>query len=311
MPFSFAFRPRIADALRGYDRDRFVRDLGAGATVGIVALPLAMAFAIASGLKPEAGLWTAIIAGFLISLLGGSSVQIGGPAGAFIVIVYGIVERYGAGQPADRHRLRRRAAVRHGPAAPGPAGALRAGEHRHRLHQRHRRADRRVAGQGLAGAGHRQDAGRLLRPGQDHRRAHRHLQPLRLRPGRRLLHRAAGLAAAVERALADAAGAGPAGPQARQRSRRPHPGADRRAGHADGAGILPAAAGGDHRQPLRRHPAAALPPFALPEFSWETVKLLFSPTLTIAAAGRDRVAAVRAGGRPGCPGCRATTPTRN
>jgi SulP family sulfate permease len=83
------------DALRGYDRERFVRDLGAGLTVGIVALPLAMAFAIASGLKPEAGLWTAIIAGLAIALLGGSSVQIGGPAGAFIVIVYGIVERYG------------------------------------------------------------------------------------------------------------------------------------------------------------------------------------------------------------------------
>ena len=72
-----------------------MRDVGAGATVGIVALPLAMAFAIASGLKPEAGLWTAIIAGFLISALGGTSVQIGGPAGAFIVIVYGIVERHG------------------------------------------------------------------------------------------------------------------------------------------------------------------------------------------------------------------------
>jgi SulP family sulfate permease len=91
----FVFRPRLLDALRGYDRGRFARDLGAGLTVGIVALPLAMAFAIASGLKPEAGLWTAIIAGMLISLLGGSSVQIGGPAGAFIVIVYGIVERYG------------------------------------------------------------------------------------------------------------------------------------------------------------------------------------------------------------------------
>ena len=64
-------------------------------TVGIVALPLAMAFAIASGVKPEAGIFTAIIAGFLISALGGSHVQIGGPAGAFIVIVYGIVERYG------------------------------------------------------------------------------------------------------------------------------------------------------------------------------------------------------------------------
>lgn len=83
------------DALADYNRARFFKDLGAGATVGIVALPLAMAFAIASGLKPEAGIWTAIIAGFLISLLGGSAVQIGGPAGAFIVIVYGIVERYG------------------------------------------------------------------------------------------------------------------------------------------------------------------------------------------------------------------------
>jgi sulfate permease, SulP family len=95
LPFSFVFRPRLLDAMRGYGRDRFLGDLGAGTTVGIVALPLAMAFAIASGLKPEAGLWTAIIAGFLISLLGGSNVQIGGPAGAFIVIVYGIVERYG------------------------------------------------------------------------------------------------------------------------------------------------------------------------------------------------------------------------
>jgi SulP family sulfate permease len=95
LPFSFVFRPRLLDAMRGYGRERFLGDLGAGATVGIVALPLAMAFAIASGLKPEAGLWTAIIAGFLISLLGGSNVQIGGPAGAFIVIVYGIVERYG------------------------------------------------------------------------------------------------------------------------------------------------------------------------------------------------------------------------
>lgn len=89
------FRPRLLDSLKGYSRDRFIADAGAGVTVGIVALPLAMAFAIASGVKPEAGLFTAIIAGFLISALGGSSVQIGGPAGAFIVIVYGIVERYG------------------------------------------------------------------------------------------------------------------------------------------------------------------------------------------------------------------------
>ena len=89
------FRPRLLDALRGYDRTRFLADVGAGITVGVVALPLAMAFAIASGVKPEQGLFTAIIAGVLISALGGSQVQIGGPAGAFIVIVYGIVERYG------------------------------------------------------------------------------------------------------------------------------------------------------------------------------------------------------------------------
>ena len=89
------FRPRIVPALKAYSRDRFGKDVGAGMTVGIVALPLAMAFAIASGLSPQAGIWTAIIAGGLISLLGGSAVQIGGPAGAFIVIVYGIVERYG------------------------------------------------------------------------------------------------------------------------------------------------------------------------------------------------------------------------
>ena len=95
MPPLAPFRPRLLQDLRDYNRERLVKDVGAGATVGIVALPLAMAFAIASGLSPEAGLWTAIIAGFLISVLGGSSVQIGGPAGAFIVIVYGIVERYG------------------------------------------------------------------------------------------------------------------------------------------------------------------------------------------------------------------------
>ncbi len=89
------FRPRLLDALRGYDRGRFARDLGAGITVGIVALPLALAFGIASGLEPAQGLVTAIVAGFLISALGGSQVQIGGPAGAFIVIVYGIVDKHG------------------------------------------------------------------------------------------------------------------------------------------------------------------------------------------------------------------------
>ncbi|HEY6356133.1 MAG TPA: SulP family inorganic anion transporter, partial [Burkholderiaceae bacterium] len=89
------FRPRLLESLKQYSRPQFMHDLGAGVTVGIVALPLAMAFAIASGVKPEQGIITAIVAGFLISALGGSSVQIGGPAGAFIVIVYGIVQRYG------------------------------------------------------------------------------------------------------------------------------------------------------------------------------------------------------------------------
>ncbi|MCV2367361.1 SulP family inorganic anion transporter [Roseateles oligotrophus] len=89
------FRPRSLALLQSYSKQRLIGDIGAGLTVGIVALPLAIAFAIASGVKPEQGIFTAIIAGFLISALGGSSVQIGGPAGAFIVIIYGIVQRYG------------------------------------------------------------------------------------------------------------------------------------------------------------------------------------------------------------------------
>ncbi len=79
----------------GYKLSTFKMDLLAGLTVGIIALPLAMAFAIASGVTPERGLYTAIIAGFLISALGGSRIQIGGPTGAFVVIVYGIIQRTG------------------------------------------------------------------------------------------------------------------------------------------------------------------------------------------------------------------------
>ncbi len=89
------FKPRITSSLKNYDSQRFMKDLGAGITVGVVALPLAMAFAIASGLEPQTGLFTAIVAGFIISAFGGSSVQIGGPAGAFIVVVLGIVNQYG------------------------------------------------------------------------------------------------------------------------------------------------------------------------------------------------------------------------
>ena len=89
------FVPKSITTLRGYTRSQFTSDLVAGVIVGVVALPLAIAFAIASGVTPDRGLYTAIIAGFLISALGGSRVQIGGPTGAFVVIVYGIVQRYG------------------------------------------------------------------------------------------------------------------------------------------------------------------------------------------------------------------------
>ena len=87
--------PKLVTTLKTYDRAQFTADLTAGIVVGIVALPLAIAFAIASGVTPERGLYTAVIAGFLISVLGGSRVQIGGPTGAFVVIVYGIVQRHG------------------------------------------------------------------------------------------------------------------------------------------------------------------------------------------------------------------------
>jgi SulP family sulfate permease len=87
--------PRSLDSLRSYNRTLLLSDLIAGLTVGLVALPLAMAFAISSGVPPQAGLYTAVVAGFLISALGGSKVQIGGPTGAFVVVVYGIVAKYG------------------------------------------------------------------------------------------------------------------------------------------------------------------------------------------------------------------------
>lgn len=95
MNVSLPFRPKLVDALKGYSKEQFFADFIAGIMVGIVALPLAMAFAIASGVPPETGIFTAVIAGFLISALGGSRVAIGGPTGAFVVIVYGIYQTYG------------------------------------------------------------------------------------------------------------------------------------------------------------------------------------------------------------------------
>ena len=97
MQFNFLsdFQPVLFQTFKTYNKEKFIADVMAGLIVGVVALPLAIAFGIASGVSPEKGIYTAIIAGFIISFLGGTSVQIGGPTGAFIVIVYGIVEQYG------------------------------------------------------------------------------------------------------------------------------------------------------------------------------------------------------------------------
>lgn len=92
---AFRFRPRLMAHVKTYSRDDFTQDLASGITVAMVALPLAMAFGIASGVRPEHGIVTAIVAGFLISALGGSKVQIGGPAGAFVALLYSIAEKYG------------------------------------------------------------------------------------------------------------------------------------------------------------------------------------------------------------------------
>ncbi len=92
---AFEFRPRLLDTLKHYDRKTLTADLMAGIIVGIVALPLAIAFGIASGVTPEKGIITAIVAGLIVSVLGGSKVQIGGPTGAFIIIIYGIIQQYG------------------------------------------------------------------------------------------------------------------------------------------------------------------------------------------------------------------------
>ncbi|MDE6630320.1 MAG: sodium-independent anion transporter, partial [Bacteroidales bacterium] len=89
------FKPKFFSSMKGYTKESFMADLMAGIIVGIVALPLAIAFGIASGVSPEKGIITAIVAGFIISFLGGSKVQIGGPTGAFIVIIYGIIQQYG------------------------------------------------------------------------------------------------------------------------------------------------------------------------------------------------------------------------
>ena len=92
---TLSFKPKLFSTVKHYSRQQFMTDLLAGIIVGIVALPLAIAFGIASGVTPEKGIITAIVAGLIVSVFGGSKVQIGGPTGAFIIIIYGIIQQYG------------------------------------------------------------------------------------------------------------------------------------------------------------------------------------------------------------------------
>src|SRR3954462_11637129 len=91
----FEFRPAFISAFRDYKRADFLADLGAGVTVGVIALPLAIGFGIASGVTPQQGLWTGIIAGLIVALLGGSRFQIAGPTGAFVPVLFSIVAQHG------------------------------------------------------------------------------------------------------------------------------------------------------------------------------------------------------------------------
>ena len=149
--------PKLWETLPSYTRQRFVADLIAGVTVGLVALPLAMAFAISSGVAPEAGIYTAIIAGFVVSALGGSRCQIAGPTGAFVVIVAGIVAKFGVSGLLMCTAMAGVMLHRDGPHGPGHGRAIHSALGDDRLHQRHRRADRLDADQ------------RFLRPGCESR----------------------------------------------------------------------------------------------------------------------------------------------
>ena len=163
-PALAAWLPKSVLLLRDYDRRKFLSDLIAGVTVGLVALPLAMAFAIASGVTPQAGIYCAIVTGFLISALGGSKTQIGGPTGAFVVVVSGIIAKYGieglftctmmAGRTATDSRNHRHGLGSEVFSAPG----------NHRLHQRDRHSHRQHANPRLFRTAHGQRARRFLSP---------------------------------------------------------------------------------------------------------------------------------------------------
>ena len=147
----------------GLSAGQIARDVGAGVIVGIVALPLAIAFGIASGVKPEQGLYTAIVAGFLISLLGGSRVQIGGPTGAFIVLVYGVVQQFGYEGLALATMMAGVLLDPDGRGAPRQRDQVRALPGHDRIHGGDRADHRRLADPRLLRPRHRRSAGGLRR----------------------------------------------------------------------------------------------------------------------------------------------------
>ena len=269
--------PKLWTVLReGISRAQLARDVLAGVIVGVVALPLAIAFAIASGVRPEQGLATAIVAGFLISALGGSRVQIGGPTGAFVVIVYGVVQRHGYDGPRRRDADRGRCCCGDGPGAARHGDPVRALPRDGGLHLGHR-ADHR----------HR-PAARLARPATSRRcrrasseqlaayAAHLgSLQPAALAIGL--------LAIVVDRALA-ARHAARAGPLVAIVL-------------ATALGARSRPAGRDDRRPLRRGARARCRAPTLPAFSWARLRALVPRRARDRAARRDREPALGGGGR--------------
>ena len=261
------FRPRLFEVLGQYDAVRLRNDLLAGITVGVLALPLAIAFAIASGMPPESGIFTAVIAGFIISTLGGSRVQIGGPTGAFIVIVYGIVIQYGVANLLI-------CTLMAGVMLLAMLDPLHPGIGHQRFHQGHCRADPAVADQGLPRSDHRSTAGGFFCADRRALERPAHHQLARGRAGRRL--------PAADRAVAA------------EMAHRAGTGGGTRSGHRRGCAVRPA--GRNHRFAVRRNPAgiafiraarAQRGNHAAPGVAGDRHR----------AAGRDRIAAVRHGRR--------------
>ena len=161
---SFKRLPRSLQCLHGYTAAQLSHDLVAGVTVGLVALPLAMAFAIASGVSPQAGLYTAVVAGFIISALGGSRTQIGGPTGAFVVIVAGIVAKFGVSGLALVSLMAGLLLLIMGFTGLGSSSQIYSPPGHHRLHQRHRAPHRFHSDQGLPRPNHAARSQRISLP---------------------------------------------------------------------------------------------------------------------------------------------------